>query len=385
MNSFTFFNPTKVIFGAGEVNKLGVEASQYGKKALMIKTTGPIQKSGIFERTTKILTDAGMEVFYLDDVTPNPKFTKLNEGAEICREKGIDIVIGVGGGTAIDLAKGVAWAALAEGNLWDYFLRKRVATKSLPIGAVTTIVGTGAEMNVNCTITNQDTKEKFGVHFPVSFPKFAIIDPELQSNLPTKLTAGGMADTISHVLETYFDGTEDTPLQDRISEGIIFTVIENERILKNPTDIAARGNICWAATLAINGINDSGRGGKDWDAHTIEHEVSAKYDVRHGEGMAVVHIAWMYHLCKENPKKFVHFADRIFGIKKAPGESDLSVGTKGIDALKAKFQEWGMPTTLRELGVDKDILPTLANGACKNPEGSKLNADVVLGVLNSCY
>jgi len=205
---------------------------------------------------------------------------------------------------------------------------------------VTTIVGTGAEMNVNCTITNQDTKEKFGVHFPVSFPKFAIIDPELQSNLPTKLTAGGMADTISHVLETYFDGTEDTPLQDRISEGIIFTVIENERILKNPTDIAARGNICWAATLAINGINDSGRGGKDWDAHTIEHEVSAKYDVRHGEGMAVVHIAWMYHLCKENPKKFVHFADRIFGIKKAPGESDLSVGTKGIDALKAKFQEW---------------------------------------------
>lgn len=385
MNNFIFFNPTKVIFGVGELNRLGEEASKYGKKALVIKTTGPIQKSGIFERATKILNTAGMKVYFLDDVTPNPKFSKLKEGVNICREEGIDIVIGIGGGTAIDLAKGVAWGALAEGDLWDYFIRKKVATKSLPIGAVTTLLGTGAEMNVNCTITNEETKEKFGVHYPVSFPKFAIIDPELQLTLPRKLTAGGMADIISHVLEGYFDGSEDTPLQDRIAEGIILTVLENEKILDYPNDIVARGNIAWASTLAINGINDAGRGGKDWDAHTIEHEVSAKYDVRHGEGMAVVHIAWLYYLCKKDPKKFVHFAERIFGIQKTSGQTDLSVGIKGIDALKEKFRSWGLPITLRELGVEQDILPSLAKDACKNPEGGKLDSEVVLVVLESCF
>lgn len=385
MKNFAFYNPTKVIFGAGEFEKLGEEASKYGKKALVIKTTGPILTSGVFERAEKILKASGMEVYYLDNVTPNPKVSKLREGADICKEKGIDIVLGIGGGTAIDLAKGVAWAAFAEGDLWDYFIRKRFATKSLPIGAVTTLLGTGAEMNVNCTITNEYKKEKYGVHYPISFPKFAIIDPELQSGLPTKLTAGGMADTISHVLEGYFDGCEDTPIQDRIAEGIILTVFENERILKDPKDLAARGNIAWAATLAINGINDAGRGGKDWDAHTIEHEVSAKYDVRHGEGMAVVHIAWLYHLCKLNSSKFVHFADMVFNIKKAEGETDLSVGIRGIDALKAKFKEWGMPTTLRELGVDESILPVLAKDACKNPEGSKLDSNAVFEVLKSCY
>ena len=239
-------------------------------------------------------------------------------------------------------------------------------------------------MNTNCVITNEKLGQKYSTHFTCSFPKAAVIDPELHKTVPPYLTASGMTDTISHVLEKYFDGTPDTPMQDRIAEGVVLTVIESEGILKDPQNSVLRGNLSWAATLALNGLNDSGRGSANYDAHTIELELSAKYDMTHGAGLAIVQPAWLTFLCKKDPRKFVQFSERVFGIKK-DGKTELETGLQGIEALKSKCREWGMPVTLKEAGVPRDDLEGLALAATKAPEGSYLNKNDVLNILLSCY
>lgn len=389
MNNFTFYNPTRVIFGVGEFAKLGVEASKYGKKALLVKTAGPLEKLGVYDRAVEYLKSAGMEVFNLEGVTANPKLTKIEEGVKICKENGVDIVIAVGGGSGIDTAKAVAYGALDEGDIWDFFTLKRTAKASLPIGAVSTIAATGSEMNVNCVVTNDRSADKanwskWSTHFEHSFPKFAIIDPELHKTLPKYQTAAGMTDIISHVMEGYFDGCPDTPLPDRLGEGMIMTVLENEGVLNDPENLTYRGNLCWSATLALNGLHDSGRGGKAYDAHTIEHEIGAKTDCAHGAGLAVVHPAWLYHLNKKDPSKFVQFAQRVFGIEKG-NKSDFEVGKEGIDALRSRFKSWGMPITLKELGVTRDMIPKLAEDMTNNPEGKLLIKSELIEVLESCF
>lgn len=281
-------------------------------------------------------------------------------------------------------AKAIAFAVFDEGDIWDYFIGKKTAENALPVIAVVTISGTGSEMNTNCVITNEKLGQKYASHFVSSFPKVAIIDPELHKTVPKYLTACGMTDTISHVLEKYFDGTENTPLQDRIAEGIILTVIENENVLKEPSDSIMRANLSWAATLALNGLNDSGRGTKHYDAHTIELEVSAKYDIAHGAGIAIIQPSWLKVLCKKGPEKFVRFESRLFDIN-TNQKTSLEVGLAGIEALKNKFVDWGMPATLKEAGIPKNDLQALALAATKAPEGSYLNYKKVYDVLVDCY
>jgi len=384
MNNFEFYNPTRVLFGPGQVSAAGKHASQYGKRALIVTTRGSVKKLGIFDKVKELLEKEGMAVYELSGVDPNPRLSTVYKGAQICRDEKIDVVVALGGGSVIDCAKAIAFAAFDEGDLWDYFIGKKAASKALPLIAVLTITGTGSEMNTNCVITNEKTGQKYASHFLVSFPKVAIIDPELHKSVPAYLTACGMTDTISHVLEKYFDGTENAPMQDRMAEGVVLTVIENEKALKEPENIVMRSNLSWAATLALNGLNDAGRGRNHYDAHTIEMEASAKYDIAHGAGLAIVQPSWLKALCGKNPKKFVQFAKRVFNID-PDGRTDLETGLMGIAALKAKFTEWGMPATLKETGIPKDDLPALALSATKSPEGTYLDVQEVLDVLNDCY
>lgn len=384
MNSFEFYNPTRIIFGLGKIQSVGKITAGYGKKALIVTTRGRVEKLGILEMVKKQLEQEGITTFVLSGVDPNPRLSTVYEGAAICKKENIDVIVALGGGSVIDCAKGVAFAAFDDGDLWDFFVCKRTTDKALPLIAVLTISGTGSEMNTNCVITNEKLGQKYATHFTCSFPKAAIIDPELHKTVPEYLTASGMTDTISHVLEKYFDGTPDTPMQDRIAEGVILTVIENEGIIKDLLNSSMRANLSWAATLALNGLNDSGRGSDNYDAHTIELELSAKYDITHGAGLAIVQPAWLAFLCKKDPRKFVQFSGRVFGIK-TDGKTDLETGLQGIEALKNKFKEWGMPTTLKEAGVPKEDLETLALASTKAPEGSYLNKDEVLNVLLSCY
>lgn len=389
MKNFTYFNPTRVHFGIGEFDNLGMYASKLGKKALLVKMEGPLEKLGVYAKAKELMEAAGMDVYELEGVTANPKLTKIDEGVQICKQEGIEVIIPVGGGSCIDSAKAIAYGALDDGDIWDFFALKRAAKASLPIGAVSTIAATGSEMNVNCVVTNDRDPDmnnwrKWSTHFEHSFPKFAIIDPALQKTLPTYVTACGMADIISHILEPYFDEEKNTPIQDALGEGIVKTVIDSEEILTNPDNLALRANLSWAATLAINGWADVGRAGKAWDAHTIEHDVGALTDCAHGAGLAVVQPAWLKHLNKNDSSKFVQFARNVFGLEQG-SQSDVEFGNRGIDMLKQKFNQWGMPVTLTDLKVKKEQLPMIAKKITQNPEGQELVWEEVLEVLESCY
>lgn len=389
MKNFSYYNPTRVYFGIGEFNNLGTYAQKLGKKALLVKMEGYLETSGVYARAKKLMEDAGMTVYELSGVTANPKLTKIDEGIRMCKELGIEVVVPVGGGSCIDSAKAIAYGALDDGDIWDFFALKRVAAASLPIGAVSTIAATGSEMNVNCVVTNDRdsdmaTWRKWSTHFEHSFPKFAIIDPEMQKTLPQYVTACGMADIISHIMEPYFDSELNTPIQDALGEGIMKTVIASEGILTDKDNLIFRANLSWGATLAINGWADVGRAGKAWDAHTIEHDVGAMTDCAHGAGLAVVQPSWLRHLNKQNSAKFVQFAKNVFGIEQGM-MSDYEMGEKGIDALKAKFNSWGMPVTLTDLKLTKEMLPLIARKITQNPEGQSLFYEDVLAVLENCY
>jgi len=389
MNKFEYYNPVRIIFGEGEFARLGTEAAKYGKKALLIKTGTSLEKLGVYDRATKYLKDAGLEVFYLEGVEKNPKLTKIEQGVQICKEKGVDIVIAVGGGSGIDTAKAVAYGALDDGDIWDFFGKKRVPKDGLPVGVATTIAAAGSEMNVNSVVTNDRDEDpgkwqKWSTHFEFSYPKFSIIDPELHATVPQHMTACGMVDMISHVVESYFDGCPDNPVSDRIGEGIICTVMENEGILEDLHNLTMRANLAWAATLALNNIQNCGRAGKDYDVHTIEHAVGARTDCIHADGLAVINPQWLYHLNEQNPEKFTQFAKRVFNIDQG-GMSEYEWGKAGIDELKARFKKWGMPLTLQQLGVKKADLPDIARQATENPEGVLLNEKDVLEVLEKCY
>jgi alcohol dehydrogenase len=384
MNSFEFYNPTRIVFGAGTIDTVGEHTAKYGKKALIVTTRGSVKKLGIFDKVKGSLEAQGIKTVELSGVDPNPRLSTVYEGAEICRKENIDVVVAVGGGSVIDCAKGIAFAAFDDGDIWDFWACKRVAKKGLPIITVLTLSGTGSEMNTNCVITNTDLDQKYSTHYAFSFPKVSIIDPTLHTTVPKYFTGCGMTDTISHVMEKYFDGTKNTPMQDRIAEGVILTVIENEGALENPDDVALRANLSWAATMALNGLNDSGRGSNDYDAHTIEMEASAKYDIAHGAGLAIVHPAWLEFLCKKDPEKFVQFSKRIFNLEQG-NMSDVEFGLAGLKALKDKFNQWGMPVTLKDAGIPKEDLETLAYTATQAPEGSYLVKDEIYNVLLSCY
>jgi alcohol dehydrogenase YqhD (iron-dependent ADH family) len=384
MNSFEFHNPTRVVFGAGAFDSIGKHAKAHGKKALIVTTRGAVEKLGYLDKAKKLLEAEGIKTLVLSGVDPNPRLSTVYKGAEICKKEKVEVVVALGGGSVIDCAKAIAFAAFDNDDLWDFFRCTRTAQKGLPIIAVLTISGTGSEMNTNCVITNEKLCQKYATHYAFSFPKVAIIDPKLHATVPRYLTACGMTDTISHVLEKYFDGTDNTPMQDRLAEGVVLTVIENEGVLDHLENVDMRANLSWAATMALNGLNDVGRGSANYDAHTIEMEVSAKYDIAHGAGLAIVHPAWLRYLCRKDPRKFVQFAQRVFGLKAGSG-TPLEIGLAGIDALQNRFKAWGMPVTLKEVSVPREDVDGIALTSTKAPEGTYLSKEDVYAVLSSCY
>ncbi len=382
MNSFEYANPVRIVFGSGSVSKIGGLASPIGGKALVVSTRGSVRRIGILDRITGLLAEAGVRSEILDGVNPNPRLTTVLEGVKACRDYGADMLVAVGGGSVIDCAKAIAISVFDDGDIWDFYTQKRQPHRALPVLSVLTISGTGSEMNANSVITNEATDQKYVSRSPLSYPKVSVIDPELMVSVPPYLTACGMVDTISHVLEKYFDGTPDTPLQDRLVEGIVLTVLESADVLERPGDVALRGVLAWASSLALCGLCDSGRGLGAFDAHTIELELSARYDVAHGAGLAAVQPAWLEYLCRKKPEKFAQFAKRIFGIERS---SDLKAGLEGISVLREQYRKWGMPVTLSEMNIPKEALGGMAWAAQRAPRGGHLNADDVLGVLTACW
>lgn len=390
MRSFEYTAPTKIVFGKGEFSNIGKETAKYGKHALLVKQEGPLEEMGVYKKAAEKMEEEGIQVSVFQYISSNPKLSKIREGIAYAKEHQVDVVVAVGGGSAIDAAKAVALGAVYEGDVWDFWKREKLAHATLPVIAVSTISATGSETSCHAVVTNDEDPDtskwqKWALHDAHVYPATAMIDPELLATVPRKLTAAGMADTISHVLEGYFDGVPDNPLSDRIGEGIIQTVIENERVLEHPEDLEARASISWAATLAMSGLQDCGRSNEGFPAHWIQHAVGALTDSSHGEGLAVINPAWLEHVNRQNPEKFVQFAQRVFKLERKEGMSDQEYGQAGIDALKERFRCWGLPVNLRQLGVTKELLPSIVKSILESPETYQFLEEDLYEVLNSCF
>ncbi len=361
---FEFQNPTQIIFGAGTISRLGETAAKSGKRALLVTGGGSIKRNGTFDRAVKSLADAGVSVFECEGVEPNPRIASVKRGAEIARRNECDLVIALGGGSTMDAAKVMAAAFYYDGDPWDMIFHGQpepyIPNQALPLIAVPTLAATGSEMNCSAVISNAETTEKSFIQNPCLFPKVALLDPELTISVPKNQTAYGVCDLITHVTEGYFNGTDNTPVQDRFAEGVILAAMEyGPRAIADGSDLEARTQVQWAATLALNGWVQAGGGGLGFPVHMIEHTVSAYHDITHAAGLAIINPSWMRFAAKSNTAKFVQFAERIFGLT-ATGPDDLECAMAGIDRFEDFLKSIDCPTRFSDLGIDDKLIETYA-------------------------
>jgi len=359
MNNFTYQNPTRIIFGRDTTDSLAEEIKDKGKHVLLVYGGGSIKKNGLYDRVIKQLADK--VVYELAGVEPNPRLTTVQKGIQICKDKKIDFILAVGGGSVIDCAKAISIGAKYAGEVWDFYKGKAYPQAAIPLGAILTLAATGTEMNGNSVITNMETKEKIGfAGVLLLHPAFSILDPCNTFTVPPDQVAYGCVDILTHLYECYFSYPDDTPIQDGLAETIMKTVFtEVFRVLEKPDDYDARANIMWCGTMALNDIIPLGKEG-DWGCHAIEHVLSAHYDIPHGAGLAIVDLPYMKYLCQFNPKKYKQYAVNVLGID-PQGRSDYEVGLEGIAKTRSLFKQMGAPVTLSEVGIGAEKLELMAN------------------------
>lgn len=365
MNSFQFVNPTHIVFGEGTASQVGKLTSKYGKTVLLVYGSGSVKKTGLYDKTVSLLQEAGITVHELPNIEPNPRLSTVNKGIAICREQGVDFILAVGGGSVIDASKAIAAGVPYDGDVWDFFTGKAVIQEALPIGTILTLAATGSEMNGSSVVTNWEENLKRAFGSSHTYPKFSILDPTLTYTVPRNHTVNGAVDIMSHVFEQYFSLTENTPLQERFCESILQTVIENvELALENPEDAAARANLMWSGTMALNGGMISVGMANDWASHGIEHEVSAIYDIPHGAGLAVIFPNWMKYVHEERIDRFVQYATRVWGVN-PEGKSDKEVALEGIQATRDFFTRIGAESRLADFEIGSDKLDRMAEEAVR--------------------
>ena len=376
--------PTKIIFGTGTEEEAGKEAAAYSDTVLLHYGGGSIRRSGLYDRVMDSLGRAGLEVYELGGVQPNPRLSLIREGIELCREKGIGLVLAVGGGSVIDSAKGIAAGVSYEGDVWALYQGKPVE-KAIPVGTVLTIAAAGSETSDGSVVTKEDENLKRFINSVHIVPKFSILNPELTRTLSEEQTMTGIADIFAHLLERYFTQTENVDFSDHLLEGALRSLVKNAvELRKNLKNYDLRTEIMWAGSMAHNNILGVGRE-QDWASHLIEHELSGFYDVAHGAGLAVVFPGWMEYVYKENVTRFAQYAYRVWDVEL--DFIDLTpAALGGIQKTREFFQAIGMPSSLRELNIPNDRLEDMAaNCVLDGPVGNfkKLNKDDVLAILQS--
>lgn len=351
MENFVYEYPTKVCFGMGaaKANLPGI-LSAYGPNVLLAYGGGSIKKNGVYEEITGILKEAGKNITEFTGIMPNPTWAKVQEGANLARERKIDLVLAVGGGSVVDCCKIVCAQAVTGEDLWDLeMVRHKVSSQApIPLGAVVTASGTGAEMNGGAVITNEDAKIKGGMF--AAAPRFAILDPEYTMSLPRMQVLSGAFDTLSHAMETYFGRSDRDNVSDQVALAIMHSTVVNMRtLLRDIQDYTARSNLMWTSAMAENGILKVGRV-TDFECHQMEHQLGAYTDCNHGQGLAVLHPAYYRHIVKDAPEKFARLGQVVFGTEGAQA---------AVDALAAFIKECGLPTRLTELRSRAEITPEL--------------------------
>lgn len=367
MENFTYCTPTKYIFGKGAELQAGTELKRLSlSNVLVCYGQGSVIRSGLLQRVLATLDSENIAHTELGGIEPNPTDPKVREGIEICRSKGIDGILAVGGGSAIDTAKAIAAGTPYGGDFWDFWAGKAVVEKALPVGVVLTIPAAGSEGSGNSVITLLDGMHKISLRTDFALrPKFALMNPELTFTLPAAQTAAGIADMMAHIFERYFSPTTDVEITDRVSEGVLMAIMEEApKVIAHPDDYEARANIMWSGTLAHNGICGTGRK-EDWVSHFMEHELSAVYGVTHGAGLAVILPAWMTFMAHHSPRKGAQLARRVLGITGFDGD-DTGAALAGIERLKDFFKSLGLPVTMRELGIAEPDIELLVRKLHEN-------------------
>lgn len=389
MKNFVFENATKVYFGEGCVREyLDCLAKKHGAKVLLAYGGGSIKKNGIYDEVVSILQGAGKEIVEFSGIMANPTYAKVLEGAKLAKDNQVDWILGVGGGSVMDCCKAVSMAAVSKKDIWDEYWAKPgvIDFDPMPLGVIVTVAGTGSECNGGAVITNEALKIKTGRDYPKCNPEFALMDPTYTYSVPVKQMVSGSFDTLSHIMEIYFSETDEDNVSDDISEALMRSTIRNLRAaLQNPGDYTARSNLFWDSTMAENRIIKLGKQ-CDFECHQMEHQLGAYTDCNHGCGLAVLHPVYYRHIYKDGLKKFVRFAENVWQIPRN-GQSDEELARAGVEALADFIKEIGLPTTLRELGVDETTDLKAIADSCNLAPGSykKMTHEEILDIFRECF
>ena len=383
LGNFSYSNPTKLYFGEDSLNYLNEELPKYGKNVQLAYGGGSIKKNGIYDKVMEILKANGKNVFEDGGVMPNPTVEKLYEGVKIAREHKADLILAVGGGSVCDYAKAVSISVHCEEDPWEkYYLRmENVDNEIIPVGCVLTMVGTGSEMNGGSVITNHETKLKIGHVFGENvFPKFSILNPTFTFTLPKYQMTAGFFDIMSHILEQYFSG-EDDSTSDYIMEGLLKSLIHSSRTaIKNPVDYEARSNIMWIATWTLNTFVAKGKT-TDWEVHMIGQSIGAYTNATHGMTLSAVSLPYYRFLLPYGLQKFKRYAVNVWDVN-PDGKTDEETAEEGLSCMESYMKELGLVMNIRELGVTEEMLPGIADGTFVMEGGYKvLTHDDIITIL----
>ncbi len=348
MQAFTYHIPTKIHFGKGQLVHL-TELSESGHSVLLVYGGGSIKKSGLYEEAMQLLHQAGLQVTELSGVEPNPRIESVRAGVACCKEQKLDMVLAIGGGSVIDCAKVIAAGACYDGDPWDLVIDPGKIQTALPIYSVLTLAATGSEMDSFAVISDLSKHEKWGTSAECMKPKMSILDPTYTYSVSKKQTAAGTADMMSHIFENYFTNVPGAAVQARFAEGLLKTCVQYGPIaLQHPENYEARANLMWTSSMAINGLLSDGAE-VGWCVHPMEHELSAFYDITHGEGLAILTPHWMdFALSEATAAKFAAYGRAVFGITET---EDWKAAKAAIAETRAFFRTMQLPETLREVGI----------------------------------
>ena len=405
MNGFSWECRTKVRFGKGCVREhladFVKEFALPGRNVMIGYGGGSVKRNGAYDDVISVLESIGYSrdgnaaegnlIVEFPGIMSNPTLRRMREGAELAAQMDVGLIIGIGGGSVMDCCKAVSVQAAYDGDAWeDFWMQGKAMTHDvIPCGVVVTMPATGSEVNGCAVLTNEDTRIKTDRDYPEMNPLFALMDPSYTLTMPLRQLRAGSFDILSHIMETYFSyPVEDNPADD-VAEGLMRGLIRDLRTAaSDPDDWQARSNIMWTASLAENRIIKTGKS-KDFEAHNMEHQLSAYTDCNHGEGLAVLHPAYYRHIYKDGLGKFVRFAERVWGLRRDGYDSDEAFALAGIDALASFIKEMGLPASLRELGFGReeyDMLPEIA-GSCFISQGAfrPLTNEEILEIYRECW
>ena len=387
MKNFVYSVPTKVYFGENQLKNLHTEIAAFGKKVLLTYGGGSIKKSGLYDAVKAELDKAGMTVFELSGIEPNPRISSVRKGAELCKKEGIDVLLAVGGGSTIDATKWMAAGACVDHDPWEFFSRWAPVERALPVVSVLTLAATGSEMNGGGVISNPETQDKIGRVESILRPKVSFLDPTATYSVSRYQTACGSADIFSHILEVYFAPDKGLDMVDGFMESMLRSVVKYAPIaMAEPCNYEARANLMWASSWAINGFVAAGKS-HAWSCHPMEHELSAIYDITHGLGLAILTPRWMKHcLSEKTVGRFAQYAVNVFGVNADMPPMDAAIeGIKRTE--KFLFETLGLDDTFTKVGIGEENLALMASKACGGgvlPAFVPLSAQDIESIFRAC-